>query len=90
MHLNQRVFIFSILRPSNLNCNYRHGVGERKTGESTQYHFWSLFTAIMLLIAVTASPITAEISAYVFYAMLESTITSIIIWQAWTWPKQKE
>ena len=51
--------------------------------------FGSLFTAIMLLIAITAIPITPEVSAYVFYAMLESVITSIIIWQAWTWPKQK-
>jgi len=46
-----------------------------------------MFTAIMLLIVVTSFPITPEVSAYVFYALLESLITSVIIWQAWKWPK---
>jgi hypothetical protein len=49
--------------------------------------FGIMFTAIMLLIVVTSFPITAEVSAYVFYALLESLITSVIIWQAWKWPK---
>lgn len=48
--------------------------------------FGIMFTAIMLLIVVTSFPITAEVSAYVFYALLESLITSVIIWQAWKWP----
>jgi len=42
-----------------------------------------LFTAIMLLIAVTS---TSEWRAfYVFYAIVESILTSIIIWYAWKW-----
>jgi hypothetical protein len=45
------------------------------------------FTAIMVLIAVTSIPLTAEISAYVFYAVIESCITVMIIGQAWKWPK---
>jgi len=49
--------------------------------------FGLIFTVIMLLIAVTSIPITAEISAYVFYALVESCITVMIIWQAWKWPK---
>lgn len=49
--------------------------------------FGIIFTAIMVLIAVTSFPITAEVSAYVFYAVVESCITVVIIWQAWKWPK---
>lgn len=49
--------------------------------------FGLIFTAIMLLIAVTSIPITAEVSAYVFYALIESCITVAIMWQAWRWPK---
>lgn len=49
--------------------------------------FGFMFTAIMILIAVTSIPITPEISAYVFYALLESAMTIAIIWLAWKWPK---
>lgn len=49
--------------------------------------FGFMFTAIMLLIVVTSFPITPEVSAYVFYALLESVITIAIIRQAWKWPK---
>ncbi|MBX2915358.1 MAG: hypothetical protein KF856_08835 [Cyclobacteriaceae bacterium] len=49
--------------------------------------FGIIFTTIMVLIAVTSFPITAEVSAYVFYAVVESCITVVIIWQAWKWPK---
>jgi hypothetical protein len=49
--------------------------------------FGFMFTAIMLLIVVTSFPITPKVSAYVFYALLESVITIIIIRQAWKWPK---
>jgi hypothetical protein len=48
--------------------------------------FGAIFTAIMVLIAVTSIPITPEVSAYLFYALLESAITIIIIWHAWKWP----
>jgi len=42
-----------------------------------------LFTAIMLLIAVTS--ISEWRAFYVFYAIVESILTSIIIWYAWKW-----
>lgn len=42
-----------------------------------------LFTAIMLLIAVTS--ISEWRAFYVFYAIIESILTSIIIWYAWKW-----
>ncbi len=47
--------------------------------------FGIFFTAIMLLIAFTS--IDPEWIAYVFYALVESCITLVIIWQAWHWPK---
>jgi hypothetical protein len=48
--------------------------------------FGIIFTAIMLLIAVTSfSPWRAS---YVFYAFLESAITLFIFWLAWKWPRQ--
>jgi hypothetical protein len=48
--------------------------------------FGVVFTGIMLLIAATSFPVTPEIAAYFFYALLESAITIAIIWQAWKWP----
>jgi len=49
--------------------------------------FGIMFTAIMLLIVVTSFPITPEVSAYVFYALLESVITIVIIRLALKWPR---
>ncbi|MDZ4073110.1 MAG: DUF6326 family protein [Sediminibacterium sp.] len=43
------------------------------------------FTAIMLLIA--AISFSEWRLFYVFYAIAESILTSIIIWYAWKWPK---
>jgi hypothetical protein len=43
------------------------------------------FTAIMLLIAVTS--ISEWRAFYVFYAIVESILTSIIVWYAWKWTK---
>jgi hypothetical protein len=48
--------------------------------------FGILFTAIMLLIAVAS--ITPWRTFYVFLALVESVLTSLIIWYAWRWPKQ--
>lgn len=47
--------------------------------------FGFVFTAIMVLVAATS--IDPDWAAYVFYALLESIITVVIIWQAWNWPK---
>ncbi|WP_299887415.1 DUF6326 family protein [uncultured Lacinutrix sp.] len=47
--------------------------------------FGLLFTLMMLLIAVNS--LTAWYSFYVFLAILESVITSLIVWHAWKWPK---
>lgn len=46
------------------------------------------FSAIMLLIAITS--IDLWLGFYVFLAVLESIITSLIVWQAWRWPLNKE
>lgn len=42
------------------------------------------FTAVMLLIAVTS--ISSWRAFYVFLAILEMVITSLICWYAWKWP----
>ncbi len=47
--------------------------------------FGIFFTAIMLLIAVTS--ISEWRAFYVFYAIVESVLTSLIIWNAFKWPK---
>jgi hypothetical protein len=48
--------------------------------------FGIFFTAIMLLIATTS--LTPWRTFYVFLAIVESIITSLIVWYAWRWPKQ--
>jgi hypothetical protein len=45
------------------------------------------FTAIMVLIALTS--ITPWRTFYVFLAILESCITSLIVGYAWKWPKDR-
>lgn len=45
------------------------------------------FTVLMLLIAATS--ITPWRTFYVFYAVLESMITMLIVWYAIKWPKQE-
>lgn len=47
-----------------------------------------LFTAMMILIAFTYSEVWYTF--YLFYAILESMITALIIWYAWQWPKSIE
>lgn len=47
--------------------------------------FGIVYTGIMLLIAISYWPVPAEASAYVFYALLESVITMLIIRCAWKW-----
>jgi hypothetical protein len=44
-----------------------------------------LFTIIMILICFTWSE--GWYNFYLFYAILESIITSVIVWLAWKWPK---
>lgn len=48
--------------------------------------FGLFFTVIMLLIAFTS--IESWRAFYVFYATLESSITALIVWCAFKWPKQ--
>lgn len=48
--------------------------------------FGLFFTAIMLLIAFTS--IEPWRAFYVFYAILESVITGVIVWYAFKWPRQ--
>ena len=48
--------------------------------------FGTIYTAIMMLIAITS--IAPWWTFYVFLAIVEIVITSIIVWYAWKWPKQ--
>ncbi|MEP6710940.1 MAG: DUF6326 family protein [Ferruginibacter sp.] len=48
--------------------------------------FGIFFTTIMLFIALNS--ITPWLAFYVFLAIVEVGITSLIVWHAWTWPKQ--
>jgi len=48
--------------------------------------FGVFFTLIMLLIVFNS--IAPWLSFYVFLAIVESVITSLIVWYAWNWPKQ--
>ncbi|SHL76099.1 DUF6326 family protein [Flavobacterium saccharophilum] len=50
--------------------------------------FGFLFTAIMLLIAFTS--FSEWRSFYILYAIIESILTSIIVWKAFNWPKQTD
>jgi hypothetical protein len=65
------VFLSLILKPA-LNRNLNIAFG-------------IFFTTIMLLIAVNS--ITPWRTFYVFLALVESGITSLIVWHAWRWPK---
>ncbi len=47
--------------------------------------FGIFFTLIMVLIAVTS--LTIWQIFYDFLAIVESIITSLIVWYAWSWPK---
>jgi Family of unknown function (DUF6326) len=47
--------------------------------------FGLFFTAIMLLIA--SDSLTEWRAFYLFLAIVESILTSLIVWYAWNWPK---
>lgn len=47
--------------------------------------FGVFFTLIMVLLAVLS--LSEWQTFYVFYAILESIITAVIVWHAWTWKK---
>jgi hypothetical protein len=46
---------------------------------------WYFFTGVMILIAVTS--FSEWRIFYVFYAIADSILTSIIVNNAWKWPK---
>jgi hypothetical protein len=48
--------------------------------------FGTLYTALMLWIAFNYQD--KWMTFAVFFAIVESIITSIIVWQAWKWPRQ--
>jgi hypothetical protein len=50
--------------------------------------FGTLFTAMMILIAVIS--ITPWYTFYVFLAIIEAIITFMIVWNAFKWPKQTD
>jgi len=59
-----------------------------KINKALNIIFGVLFTLIMLLIAFTS--LFPWKAFYVFLAIIESTITCLIIFYAWKWPKQKQ
>ena len=50
--------------------------------------FGTLFTLMMVLIAI--SSLTSWYSFYVFLAILESSITFLIVWYAFKWPRKQQ
>jgi len=48
--------------------------------------FGGVYTAIMVLIAVTSRGLWATF--YIYLAIVESIITAAIVWQALNWPRQ--
>ena len=46
----------------------------------------TIFTAIMVLIAISSKG--AWSTFYIYLAIVESIITTMIVWCAWNWPKQ--
>jgi len=50
--------------------------------------FGTLYTALMLWIASNYSD--KWLAFAVFFAIVESIITSIIVWYAWKWPRQRQ
>jgi hypothetical protein len=50
--------------------------------------FGALYTALMLWIASNYSD--KWLAFAVFFALVESIITSIIVWYAWKWPRQSQ
>ncbi len=49
--------------------------------------FGIFFTVIMLLVAINS--LTAWRAFYIFLALVESTLTALITWYAFTWPTKK-
>lgn len=56
------------------------------TGKWLNILFGTIYSAIMILIAITS--IAPWWTFYVFLAIVESCITLLIVWYAWRWPKQ--
>ena len=50
--------------------------------------FGTIFTAIMVLIAISSSG--SWWTFYIFLAIVESVVTLLIVWHAWNWPKQRD
>lgn len=57
-----------------------------KISKWSNIFFGTIYTAIMILIAITS--IAPWWTFYVFLAIVESCITLLIVWYAWRWPKQ--
>jgi hypothetical protein len=64
-------------------------VGKATLARWVNIIFGIIFTGIMVLIAVTSLGEDFEWSwsSYVFYALIESCISTAIVWHAWRWPK---
>ena len=50
--------------------------------------FGVIFTGIMVLIAITSKG--SWYTFYIFLAIVESVLTSLVVWFAWNWPKRRD
>lgn len=85
-----KVFAASVLMALPSRVIIATVMARAKTARLANIIFGAIFTTIMVWIAVTSTPATAEVAAYVFYALVEGVITVTIVWQAWKWPVKSQ
>lgn len=82
----QKLFAASILMVIPSIMVFLSLVSKPKIGKWLNVVFGTIYTALMILIAVTS--ISPWWTFYVFLAIVESCITSLIVWYALKWPKR--
>ncbi|MGB3776900.1 MAG: DUF6326 family protein [Tunicatimonas sp.] len=60
---------------------------EPKINRTLNILFGTVFTLMMVFIGIIST--NEWYLFYVFLAFLESIITTLIVWYAWKWPKEK-
>ena len=82
----QKLFAASVLMVIPSLMVFLSLVSKPKINKWLNVVFGAIYTAIMILIAITS--IAPWWTFYVFLAIVESCITLLVVWYAWTWPKQ--
>jgi hypothetical protein len=82
----QKLFAASVLMAIPSLMIFLSLVSKPKINKWLNIVFGVIYTAIMILIAITS--IAPWWTFYVFLAIVESCITSLVVWYSWTWPKQ--